>query len=330
MVARRHHYVPQFYLKGFAVARKKSHQLIVFDRKSHRSFRAATENVAVEMDFNRVKVEGHPPDVVETTMAKFEGEAAPALERIIAAKSIRQVEDRTWLLNLIGLLAVRNPRHRETWRDFQERIAKMIMVLATATPERWASQVRQAQAGGYMSKDADTNYAKIRKFVTEGQYSISVPTERHIEMEMIALDAILPYLFKRKWALLKCEGKCAGFATSDHPVCLMWSDPQARGPVGHGLAGTELVFPICSRLAMVGSFEIEEDEIVAPEHLVAAVNGAAIQFSDRHVYARDYNFRYTFERDEAPRKASKLITDKRIRIRVVHDTTAPTCLLRSC
>jgi Protein of unknown function (DUF4238) len=163
-----------------------------------------------------------------------------------------------------------------------------------------------------MSKDADTDYAKMRKFVVEEQYRVSVPTERHISNEMIGLDAVLPYLFKRKWALLKCENNSGGFVASDHPVCLMWSDPQKRGPVGHGLPGTEIVFPICSRLAMLGSFEIEEDEIVAPEQLVAAVNGAVIQFAERHVYARDYNFRYTLERGEAPRKASKLIADKRV------------------
>jgi uncharacterized protein DUF4238 len=311
MVARRHHYVPQFYLKGFAVARKKTHQLVVFDCKSRKSFSASIENVAVETDFNRVEIDGRPPDIVETTMAKFETEAASALERIIVAKSIREAEDRTYLLNLIGLLSVRNPRVREKWRDFHERIAKVTMELTTATPERWASQVRQAKAAGYVSKDAETDHEKMRKFVTEGRYRINVSTGHHISVEMAGLDAILPYLFKRKWAVLKCERNSGGFVTSDYPVCLMWSDPQKRGPVGHGLLGTEIVFPICSRLALIGSFEIEEDEIAAPEHLVATVNGAVIAFSDRHVYARDYNFCYALERGEEPRKASKLTADKR-------------------
>src|SRR5919201_1126923 len=149
MVARRHHYVPQFYLKGFAVARKKAHQLTVFDRKSRKSFSTATENVAVEKDFNRVEIDGHPPDVFEQAMSGFEGEASAALERIIVARSIDDAEDRSYLFNLIGLLALRNPWLRERWRDFEERIAKQIMNLVTATPERWASQIAKAQAAGY-------------------------------------------------------------------------------------------------------------------------------------------------------------------------------------
>src|SRR4051794_29866502 len=112
MIARRHHYIPRCYLKGFSVARKKRRQIVVFDCNAGRSFETATENVAVETDFNRVEIEGHPPDAFEKGMARFEAEAAPALERIIAAKSIANVEDRSYLFNLIGLLAIRNPRLR--------------------------------------------------------------------------------------------------------------------------------------------------------------------------------------------------------------------------
>jgi hypothetical protein len=312
MVARRHHYIPKFYLKGVAVARKKSHQLIVFDKGSWTTFLAATDKVAVEMDFNRVEIEGHPPDVVEKAMAEFETEAAAALERIVAAKSIRQTEDRSYLLNLIGLLAVRNPRLRENYRDFEERVMKTLMRLATATPERWASQMARAKAAGYIRKDAPIDYAKTRKLVTEDKYRVEVPTGRHIVLEMGGLEAVLPYLFERKWALLKCESNSGGFVTSDHPVCLYY--PKKGGlRAGHRTRGTEIVFPICSRLAMVGAFEIEDREIDAPEQLVAEVNGAVIEFAERRVYARDCNFCYALESGEAPKEASRLIGDIRLR-----------------
>jgi hypothetical protein len=121
MVARKHHYVPQCYLKGFAVQRRKTNQLVVFDCKSGKTFEASTANVAAERDFNRVDIEGHRPDVLETTMAELESQIALALERIIAARSIRQEDDRAFLFNLIGLLALRNPRKREIWRDLTAR-----------------------------------------------------------------------------------------------------------------------------------------------------------------------------------------------------------------
>jgi len=85
MVAHRHHVLSRCYLKHFAVHRKKKkdYMVHVFDRKSRKQFQTATENVAVIRDFNRVEIDGHPPDVFEKAMASFESELAPALQRIV-------------------------------------------------------------------------------------------------------------------------------------------------------------------------------------------------------------------------------------------------------
>jgi hypothetical protein len=314
MVARRHHYVPQYYLKGFSVPRKGKHQVFVFDREERKSFPTAIANVAAEKDFNRIELEGHALDAFENAVAKFEGKAAPALERIICARSIREGDDRAFLFNLVGLLAIRNPRHRRMWHDFEERIWKTVMDLVTATRDRWAGQVKRMRAAGYLTHEPDADYDKIRKLVVEDGFHIQVPTGRHIAQELEAFDAILPYLFERKWSLLKATRDSGGFVTSDHPVCLMWADPKRRslfhGP-GFGLHDTQIVFPICTQLAMIGAFEIVEEHRDAPEDLVAAINGTIIQYAERQVYARDLNFLYRFEQGEKPRKASKLISDTR-------------------
>jgi hypothetical protein len=118
MTARRHHFIPQFYLKGFTVDRKKKRQLAVFDGKDRKAFIAAIDNVALERDFNRVEVEGLEPDAFENAVAAFEAEIAPALDRIIATQSNESEDDRITLVNLIGALALRNPRLRETIREF--------------------------------------------------------------------------------------------------------------------------------------------------------------------------------------------------------------------
>ena len=70
MVARRHHFLPQCYLKGFSRSRKqgKAHQVVVFDRDG-KSFTSSIINIAVKHDFNRVEIDGHAPDVFEQVMA---------------------------------------------------------------------------------------------------------------------------------------------------------------------------------------------------------------------------------------------------------------------
>src|SRR3954466_12437995 len=78
--ARRHHYVPQFYLRGFSPPRKKVRQVVVFDRNRRAPFQSPIANIAAERDFNQVDVEGLDPNTIETGMSKFESRCSSALE----------------------------------------------------------------------------------------------------------------------------------------------------------------------------------------------------------------------------------------------------------
>jgi hypothetical protein len=242
-------------------------------------------------------------------MAAFESELAPRLENIIATQALSNEEDRVYLMNLIANVAIRNPGHREVYRDFHERLSKGIMSLATSTREVWESQVRQATAAGYLGPDSDTDYERMKDFVQRGEYDIEVPNEMHLTAEMEGLDAILPCLFHRKWVLVKAPTGSAGFVTSDRPACLIWSEKR-RGPIGFGLKGTEVIFPISNRLVVMGAFEIDDGEMTATDEQVAKLNGLFILHSDRQVYSRDYNFIYSPRQGSPARKASKLITDE--------------------
>jgi len=101
VTARRHHFVPQCYLKGFTVERKKKRRITVFDAKESKVFTAAIDNVALERDFNRIEIDGLAPDAFENAMAKFESEISAVLDRIKATLSIAAEPDRTALINLI-------------------------------------------------------------------------------------------------------------------------------------------------------------------------------------------------------------------------------------
>ena len=293
--------------------RKKSIPMVnVFDRQSRKVFDSGTENVALERDFNRVEIEGLEPDVFEKAMAEFEGQLAPALGRIITARSLKNEDDRAYLLNFIGLLALRNPRRRETIRKFHEQVAKRILDLVLATPERWEGQVKKAKAAGFIKAEATADYEAMKRFAEEDRYKVEVANERLIQLEVDTFDKILPLIFRRGWVLVKAPEDSGGFVTSDHPFCLTWSEPGMRGPPGLGRKNTEIIFPLSPRLAVVGAFELQDGgEHDASADLVAAMNGTIIAFAERQVYARDRSFTYCFEEGEAARKASRLIDDRR-------------------
>jgi hypothetical protein len=260
-------------LNGFVHDRNKP-KLFVLDGKERRTFCPSPAKVAAERDFHRIEVEGYAPDVLENSFSTFETELSPALIRIIAARSINDENDRSYLLNLMALLAVKNPATRENTRQVQERICKIVLELATSSSEMWDSQVRRAKAEGDIPADADTDYVRMRSFVEADQYKIEVPTWRHLEEEIQHFETVLPYFFHRRWMLFKVPPQQTGFVTTDHPVCLLWSARHARfhGP-DHGLRGTQILFSISNDLAVIGEFEGREGEMDVDQSFVAKFNG---------------------------------------------------------
>lgn len=162
--ARHHHYVPQCYLRGFARHRDKP-KLFVVDARRRAAFTTSPANVAQERDFHRVDLDGHPIDAVESALSGFEGGLGPALERIIASESVANPQEFNFVLNLIALLAVKNPAQRENIRAFSERVMKQVLDAATATPERWASQVERMVADGRAPRHETLSYDEVRDFV---------------------------------------------------------------------------------------------------------------------------------------------------------------------
>jgi hypothetical protein len=317
MVAKRHHFVPKCYLESFSVnnAKKRKSSLYAFDAVERKVFRPAP-NVALQTDFNTIDLEGHKPDAFENAMASVESDIGPALVRIVAAKSLKNEQDRTLLLNLIGLLHIRNPRLREHVRGLRDRVAKMVLDVALSSPQMWESQVRKAKEAGYMPADADTDYEKVKRDYNPSDYKIEVPNVENIRTEMETFDHILPLLFARKWVLVKAPEGSAGFITSDHPVCLMWSEPDpARGNRGPGLKhkGTEILFPISPSLADIGAYELENGEADFTEEQVAASNGTIALFAQRQVYAPTMNFKYQIDQSQPSKGAALLIDDERFK-----------------
>jgi Protein of unknown function (DUF4238) len=66
-VAKKHHYVPQMYLSGFANA---AGQLYAVNAEERKCFKPTPANIAAERDFNTI--EGVPPDALEKELAKLD------------------------------------------------------------------------------------------------------------------------------------------------------------------------------------------------------------------------------------------------------------------
>lgn len=313
VAARRHHYVPKCYLNSFAVENpvKKKPDMLVFDAVEKRCFRTSPDNVALEKDFNTIDLEGHELDAFENAIASVESDIGPALQRIIANESLEEENDKTLLLNLIGLLHIRNPRFREIKRSLHDRIQKAVLGLALSSKEMWDSQARQAKAAGAIPADADTDYETIKKLYKPEDLKAVIPNEVQIVEEMDQFDHALPLLFDRNWVLVKSPENCPGFVTCDHPVSLTWSEPQpVRRSLGLKTKGTEILFPVSPKLAVVGAYELEEGKMDFTAEQVASANGTTILNAQRQVYSKGHDFTYQIDQQKGPKVGTNLILDE--------------------
>lgn len=289
--ARGHHYVSQCYLKRFTHDGSKDSKLFVLDLTSGKRFASAPKNVAKQRDFNTI--EGRPAGELESRLAGFETEVNKALDVI---EQSRTMDDRNaWVhvMNLAAMFAVRNPRQRESMRQFQAQVAKVTMSMVLSSREMWESQMRQARASGHIARESKATYEEVREFFERDEYTIQVANANHIFNEFKVFENVLRTLVARKWALCVAPTDSGGFITSDHPICLMSSDgspSERRRPVGHGLMETTVFFPITRDLAAMGTFEGEDQVVTLSHEGVAAMNGFVIRHAERQVYAADDEF----------------------------------------
>lgn len=307
--ARIHHYVPQCYLKNFCPT--GSNQVFVVDAIVRKTFSASVANVAAERDFNRVEIEGVAPDAVEAAYGLFEGELGPALQRVISSRSFKDENDRILVLNLIGLTAVRNPRLRATFSRFQSDVFSKVLSLALSSREMWEAQVRKATTAGYMENVAKIDYETVKAQWENGGFSIETQNTAHVGNEVKVLDSVLPLLFERKWTVVHSTAESGGFITSDHPMCLVWSDPKNKGiySPGLGVRGTDLLFPLSPGLLLLGRFEGKEDEMSADLVAVGCFNRTVAALAERQIYARDDNFVTVTAFPEPIRRGAEILDD---------------------
>jgi hypothetical protein len=294
MTARHHHFLSQCYLKGFTKGKSKKSKLAVIDVKGKKSFETTPRNVGGVRDFNRVEIEGVDPNHLESELSKFEGQAATALKKLRENLDFSG-ETKDVLLNFIALIAVRSPERREHMTKFHAQVAERIMGMTLDSKEMWESQTSKLKDNGDRAKKV--SYEDAKEFFDSKKFTIEVAREHHINMEMVQIDAILPFLFNRKWLLVVANDETGPFITTDRPMNLSWIEPEKippfyRASPGFGLMGTEVYFPISQELALIGEFDGEDKTIEANEGLVAVLNSKMLFNLDYQIYAPKFDFKF--------------------------------------
>lgn len=282
-VARKHHYVPQSYLAAFTTEGAKESQFCVLEIESGRSFRTSPGKVGAQRDFNRVDIDGYSPDAIENALARFEGDAVNAIRRVLETQAFPSDDDWNLILNLLALIAVRNPQRRNSFNHSREQSLRIIGEMLASDRNLWESHVRKARESG--ENIPDVPFEEFKSFIKKGKFSFEFQPEENLRVEFNALDKILSLLGERTWSVVVTPPKGLEFICSDHPVTLEWKGSR-KDPVGYGLRETEVFFPLGRRIGFYGVYESPLQPVVQCKPLnVAIMNMRVMNNAERHVYS---------------------------------------------
>lgn len=286
-ISRQHHYLSQCYLRGFTKAGSKDSKLSVIDLKKEIVFESNTRNVGGVRDFDRIRVAGVESDIINQQLSSFESLVALSL-RNIEKNLLFNGADKDNILNLIALLAVRSPQRREHWRKFQETIIKKTLGMMVSSKETWEARSHE---------NSSISYDDAKSFYEQDEYTVNLSTEHHIEMEMVALNAIVPLLAKRKWVMIKASPESGPFITTDRPVFLVYKNVEkvpaflSESP-GFAMPDTQIQFPISKNLALIGEFDGNDGVVEADKQFVAVLNSKMLFSVHQRVFAPTLQFNF--------------------------------------
>lgn len=301
---KRHHYIPQFFLKYFSEDQKN---LWLFDRVKKEYRLQGTRKIASENKFYTYTVKGKEENL-EDLFGTIEGQAKPILEKLFEKKDIT-MQEKADLSMFLAALRVRIPDFKKWTEESGEKMYKKFNKFTFSNREYVENLIKKS--GKQVSKkeiddliDFATDESRYYVKFPPG-YWIGTMLKLSVDLADIFIDSNWDiYHFNRKFALV----------VSDNPVVLV--PPKNYNPFyGYGLAtsGTVKVVPLSSNVCLVSKELTRNPEIVhkdwVKKDLSKWFNKIVATNSDRFVFSPEKG---KLEKIVKDTKIDRYIRDQRV------------------
>jgi hypothetical protein len=303
---RKHHYVPEFYLRNFS----KNEKLEVFDLQK-RSFRPSTPNNEAHIrDFYRLDNDPETPDQFEVEtkfLPEIEGKAKIIIDGIIEKKTLppENSEEYAFLCIFIGLSFGRTPATRRLFSDILDQIWHFkVQILADLGPEGLEKLAEDRK----IPKEHRVSFEDVQSLAASGSVRLEM-NQGYVVGETLSMGVKMAELLsQRRWQVLITP--LSALVTSDRPVLLQNTNPEISGPPGFALANTVVQIPLASSISLLGTYEEPKSLITQLNRSqIARHNSQTIMNADRFIYSVDKDFEY-MDYDGSIKKSSDLVNFK--------------------
>lgn len=241
-VAKRHHTVPQFYLRGFS----DGDQIGTVRLPGEQRFKQSVRKAAAENGFYDVDGRSNGPDAFEKLLSGIEGEAATVFSKIDRGFWPLEHDDRDLLAFFVAVQAVRGPDQRRNMEYTAVQFARL--EIGHGGRANVASWVKRRHGVDISDEQAAIIWQQATK---PGGPPIRIRPDSHIEQMASLVDELFPYLAGRPWTLVRFDRR--SLLTCDAPVGLVpQPDDDPWSGVGF-MTAWGVTFPLTRKLGLIMS-----------------------------------------------------------------------------
>lgn len=283
---KRHHYVPRFYLSGFA---EEDGSLYAHDLETGVSRPGTTETEGVAKHFYRMS--GGDESRVERALSEVEGHASAILREMQRSRDLPcNRSDYEGLLFFVALQSqrvIRTAEAIESWFRIEERRLRGETTEVEDRAFRLASE-DLARDGYDPVHEAKVSKDYLQHLTVDGV--LRVDRDAIVGMMMDGARVVHEQLLRRTWMLLVPKYGVPDFITSDSPVNAVHSDDAGTRAVnvGYHLPDRMVVYPISRRLGLIGYADRQKRVRAASagQQQVGFFNWAALMGARRFAWSR--------------------------------------------
>jgi len=140
------------------------------------------------------------PDALESVFSGFETNLAEALVRIDQARNLENEEDRSYLLTLIALTAMRSPTLRANIRVVASDLGRMGIAARLRDGATYDASILEAKTQGAIPQDYDVGYEEMKAAFEDGDFKLALDDNELISIELQLLEHITPLLQQARLA----------------------------------------------------------------------------------------------------------------------------------
>lgn len=240
---KRHHYIPQFYLKFFVdplPARRKP-GVWRFERGVNEPLYLAPSVAAVERHYYSIpgKEGGQNALVEELLLKPVDGAGARLLQQVATDDMVFNHSERRFLSLFLGVMFVRVPARRRVMEDLAAAFAKFDMEVLAKAPGALESVLREMEEETGHASDVDAE--GLRRYLL-GDPIVKARPVASLEAVVRLPPKLAPIFYAMNWLILKSGD--FPFLTLDNPV--VYIDPTAKPGAAVGLNNedVEVVFSL--------------------------------------------------------------------------------------